>query len=63
MFNLSTKNTTVMGIVMILTAIASAAAAIFDGDLETTIDYPATIAAITGGIALIRVKVVPPPEG
>jgi hypothetical protein len=61
MFNLTTQNTTVLGICMILTALATAAVAIFDGDPATSFDLGTLIAAISGGLALIRVKVQSPP--
>lgn len=61
MFNLTTKNTTVLGVLMILNALSLAGMAVFDGDVATSIDFQATLAQIVAGIALIRVQVVPPP--
>lgn len=61
MFNLTTKNTTVLGIAMIITALSSAAAAVFDGELTTEVDFASLIAALSGGVALMRVKVEPVP--
>ena len=48
--------TTVLGIATILTAIASAAIALLDGDPATSFDIGATVAAITAGIGLIAAK-------
>jgi len=48
--------TTILGIATILTAIASAAIALLDGDAATSFDIGATIAAITAGIGLIAAK-------
>jgi uncharacterized membrane protein YhiD involved in acid resistance len=48
--------TTVLGIATILTAVSSAAIALFDGDPATSFDIGAVIAAITAGIGLIMAK-------
>ena len=61
MFNLTTKNTTVLGVLMILNALTMAGMAVVDGDQATSVDFQATLAQIVAGIALIRVKVEPPP--
>ena len=60
MFTLTTKNTTVLGIVMILTALLSGLNAMFDGDPTTNLDFGSIIAAITGGWALIKAEITPP---
>ncbi|CAB4140913.1 hypothetical protein UFOVP401_17 [uncultured Caudovirales phage] len=48
--------TTVLGIATILTAVSSAAIALFDGDPATSFDIGSVIAAITAGIGLIMAK-------
>ena len=57
MFNLTTKNTTVLGILMIVQSLVQAATAIFDGDIATVVDFQSLVAAFVAGVALIRVKV------
>ena len=45
--------TTLAGIGSILLAVGGAMKALFDGDPTTSLDLPATVAAITAGIGLI----------
>ena len=60
MFNLTTKNTTVLGIIMIVQALLQAALAVFDGDVATVVDFQSLVAAFVAGVALIKVQVETP---
>jgi len=53
---LKNKNTTVLGIAAVLSAVCSLATAYFDGDTLTNPDYTAAIAAVVAGIGLIFAK-------
>ena len=48
--------TTLLGVVMILGALASAAVALLDNDPATTVNLPAVGAAFTAGIGLILAR-------
>lgn len=47
------RNATVLGVMMILAALAQAGTSMFDGDSATTVDLGTLSAAILGGLALI----------
>lgn len=48
--------TTVLGIGMILSALSTAAVALFDGDPNTNVNYELTFTAVAGGIGLILAR-------
>lgn len=50
------KNTTVLGIVAILSAVSALLTAIFDGDPTTSPDYTTAVAAAIAGLGLIFAK-------
>lgn len=52
----SSKNTTVVGICMILGAIAQALIAIFDGDEATSINWEATMMAVVAGYGFLKAR-------
>ena len=52
----TTRNLTVLGIIMIVQSLATAATALFDGDPATVIDYSLLINSVIAGIGLILAK-------
>ena len=52
----TTKNLTVLGVLMIVQALASAAGAYFDGDPTTVVDFGTLANAIIAGVGLILAK-------
>ena len=50
------RNTTVLGVAAILTAVGSLLTAMFDADPSTVADWGATAAAVIAGIGLIFAK-------
>ncbi len=52
----TSKNLTILGIVTILGAVATALKALFDGDPTTNINWEVTIAAIVSGVGMILAK-------
>jgi hypothetical protein len=52
----TSKNLTILGISVILGALASVAAALFDGDPLTNPDFTAALTAIVAGIGNIMAK-------
>jgi len=53
---LKNKNTTVLGIAAILSALCALLTALFDGDPATSPDYTSAIAAAVAGLGLIFAK-------
>jgi hypothetical protein len=52
----TTKNLTVLGVLMIVQALTSAAVAFFDGDPATVIDFGVLANALIAGVGLILAK-------
>jgi hypothetical protein len=52
----TTKNLTVLGVIMIVQALATAAAAVFDGDPSTAVDFGQLANAVIAGVGLILAK-------
>ncbi len=52
----TSKNLTILGIVTIIGALATAAAAWFDGDPATNVNWEVTLAAIVTGVGFILAK-------
>lgn len=50
------RNTTVLGIAAVLTAVGGLLTALFDGDAATNPDYTVAVAAVLSGIGLIFAK-------
>ncbi len=52
----TTKNLTILVVIMIVQSLATAATAFFDGDPATVIDYSLLINSIIAGVGLILAK-------
>ena len=52
----TSKNLTVLGVIMIVQALAAAASAFFDGNPATNVDFGTLINAIVAGVGLILAK-------
>jgi hypothetical protein len=52
----TTKNLTILGIIMIVQALAKAAAAVFDGDPATAPEWGALVTEIIAGVGLVLAK-------
>ncbi len=52
----TSKNLTIVGICMIIGALAAAATAIFDGDAATNVNWETTIAALVTGFGFVMSK-------
>lgn len=52
----TTKNLTVLGIIMIVQALATAATALFDGDPATVLDWSLLVNSVIAGVGLILAK-------
>jgi hypothetical protein len=52
----TSKNLTVLGIATILGALATAAAALFDGDLATNPDWSVVVTALISGLGMVLAK-------
>jgi len=52
----TSKNLTVLGIVMIVQALALAAGAFFDGTPSTTVDFGVLITSVMAGVGMIFAK-------
>lgn len=50
------RNTTVLGIASILTALGAVLTALFDGNPQTPPDYATAVAAVLAGLGLIFAK-------
>ena len=50
---MTNRNTTVLGIGAVLTAVGGILTAIFDGDAATVPDYTTAVAAVLAGIGLV----------
>jgi peptidoglycan/LPS O-acetylase OafA/YrhL len=53
---MNNKNTTIAGLAAIAVAIGSVLTAMFDGDVATTPDFAAAVAAVIAGVGLILAK-------
>lgn len=52
----TSKNLTILGIATILGALANAAAAVFDGNAATNVNWEVTLTAIMAGVGFILAK-------
>lgn len=53
---MTNRNTTVLGIGAVLTAVGGLLTAIFDGDPSTLPDYTTAVAAVLAGVGLVFAK-------
>ncbi len=52
----TSKNLTILGIIAIVQALATAAYAVFDGDAATNVDFGILVTAIVSGVGMILAK-------
>jgi hypothetical protein len=52
----TSKNLTILGIISIVQALATAAVAVFDGDAGTNVDFGLLVTTIVAGVGMILAK-------